>query len=113
MPQKCVDFFWSLPVQRTVCPPHLVFLSRWSRLAGWFDLGLTSHPAIVVTFKRCDNLYERLEMERNQVWNGIDPFWSENLMLGLVECYQIHLMLLDLEPVLTTSSTIDYIIMVD
>ena len=51
-------------------------------------------------------------MEGNQVWNGIDPFWSENLMLGLVECYQIHLMLLDLEPVLTTSSTIDYMIMV-
>ena len=53
-------------------------------------------------------------MDGNQVWDGIDPFWSENLMLGLVPgCpYQIHLKLLDLEPVSTTSSTIDYIIMV-
>ena len=52
-------------------------------------------------------------MDGNQVWNGVDPFWSENLMPGLVGCQdQIYLMPLDLEPVSTTSSTIDYIIIV-
>ena len=110
---KLVDFF-GVPSSAAYClPPHLVCLSRWSRLAGCFDLGLlTSLSAYLVTFKRCDNLYESLEMDENQLWNGVDPFWSENLMLGLVGCYQIHLLLLDLEPVSTTSSTIDYIIIV-
>ena len=54
-------------------PIYLVCLSRWSRLAAaWFDLGLTSPAAYLVTFTSGDNLRERLEMEGNQVWNRIN-----------------------------------------
>ena len=42
----------------------------------WPGLHQTHPPAYLVTFTTCDNLCERLEMDWNQVWDGIEPFWS-------------------------------------